>query len=189
MSGEIVGHKDIDDDISKLLTDEERRTLQVDLHRIFVWVGEKVPDRFVLDRKLLIEEMDRLGLQAKDLPPEVHMDEGSIDLHELIWKLLNAPQITDVERDEMHELIRILEIAEKEDEKHIQHDKLTHHQARLIYKEAAGFIRAMLDLKDILKGKVKSQKNADAITSKVNDARRWKAFMDEVKSSKVVEDR
>jgi len=53
-----------------------------------------------------------------------------------------------------------------------------HGQAKQLYNEAEGAIRAMLNLKDLLKHKEKSDAEEELIKEKVEDARMWCSFME-----------
>jgi hypothetical protein len=172
---------EIDDDISTYLTEEERKHLLSDLHRILVWVGVKLPETFHVDRTLLEKEMEEQGLTELDQPPELHMDKGSLDLHKLIWRLLNEEELSEKERSEIHELIPLLESVELKDEVRLKEAKLTHHEAKELYNEAAGVIRALLDLKDLLKKRERSDTTDKAIRKRVDDARRWQNYMKRLK--------
>lgn len=138
-------------DISDYLTEDERRRLLSSLHRVLVWVGVKEPEECRIERESLEKEMEKFHQTEKDLPPEVHLNNCKVDLHHLIWRLLNEKEISDKERVQIEEMIDLLEKKEKAEEEVLLHEKLTHAQARQIYNEAAGVLRSILDLKDLLK--------------------------------------
>jgi len=137
--------------IGDYLTDEERRKLLASLHRTLVWVGVKEPEECEVDKGMMNEEMLKYGLTVKDLPPEVHPEKGTIDAHHLVWRLINEDEITDKERLQLEELIDLLGKKEKQEEETLAHCTLTCQQARELYNQTAACIRALLDLKDILK--------------------------------------
>jgi len=170
-------------DISDCLSEEERKKLLANLHHALVWVGVKVPERFEVDQRTLKEEMEKRGLRAEDLPPEIHLDQGIIELHELIWKLIHEKELTAAERKEIREIIEILEAREKKDEEMLKGKRLSRDQARRLFDETAAVIRALLDLKDILKQSEHTDAREEAIRKRVEDAKRWNAFMDQVKAS------
>jgi hypothetical protein len=131
------------------LTEEERKRLLASLHRVLVWVGEKEPEQLQIDRSTLEEEMDKHHQTARDLPKEVHSERGTVDLHELIWRLIQEKEISKEEIVQIEELIDLLEKREKADEEILREKRLTVGEARSIYREAAGVIRALLDLRDL----------------------------------------
>jgi hypothetical protein len=56
-------------EIGNYLTDEERKKLIANLHRVLVWVGAKVPEECWIDRGTLDEEMEKHHQTERDLPP------------------------------------------------------------------------------------------------------------------------
>ena len=120
------------------------------LHHVLVWVGVREPEGIEIDRFALRGEMEKFHQTEKDLPPEIHADRGIIDLHHLIWRLINEKEITDQEKLQIEEIIDLLGKKEKMDEDLLRDMQLSKKQARVLYNEAAGVIRALIDLKDLL---------------------------------------
>ena len=77
------------------LTDEERKKLVASLHHALVWVGVKEPQELSVDKSDLSREIERFHETESDLPPEVHLRQGTIELHRLIWRLINEKEISD----------------------------------------------------------------------------------------------
>lgn len=175
----------INRDISDYLTEEERKKLLASLHHALVWVGVEELVEMQIDRSDLEMEMDKFHQTEKDLPPEIHVGQGRIELHRLIWRLINEKEITEIERQQITELIDILEKKEKIDEESLKAKKLTQKQAIELHDEAAKIIRALLDLKDLLKRKERGIEKKDAeedlIRQRVNEAKRWNNLLDEIK--------
>ncbi len=165
------------------LTDEERRKLLSSLHHVLVWVGVKEPEECKIDREALQSEMAKFHQTAEDLPPEVHPDKCTVDLHHLIWRLLNEKEITEEERSQIEEMIDLLTKKEKAEEEVLLHERLTQREAKEIYNEAASVIRSIIDLKDLLRKSEHTKEDKDLIKRKVDDAKRWNDFMDRVKSA------
>lgn len=173
--------KSLERNIGDYLTEEERRKLLSSLHRVLVWVGVKEPEECKIERDALHAELERFHQTEKDLPPEVQTNDCKIYLHRLIWRLINEKEITDKERMQIEEMIDLLEKKEKAEEEVLLHEKLTHSQAKQIYNEAAGVLRSIIDLKDVLKKRDHNAEDIDRIRVKVEDAKRWNDFMDKVK--------
>ncbi len=151
MSGEQKEiEKDAGEGISSYLTSDERRRLLTNLHRFLVWVGVQIPVKLETDREIIKKKMEQYYLTDRDIPPEVHMDTGTIYLHDLIWRLINEKGLTEMEKLEIEELISILEAEEKHEEELLKEANLTRPQAKQLYNETAGVMRALLDLKDLL---------------------------------------
>jgi len=96
---------------------------------------------------------------------------------------LNDDAKIDEERLQIAELIEILDKKEKKDEEDLKTAKLSLKQAMMLHDEAASIIRALLDLKDILKkkdhGTLAEYSPEDLIKQKVDQAKKWNNFMDE----------
>lgn len=181
MSKEDERESQVGKKIDDLLTDEERRKLLANLHRVLVWVGVKEPEECEIDRKALIFEMEKFHQTEKDLPPELHAEKSKIELHHLIWRLINEKEISEQEQQHIEELINLLEKKERQEEDTLREEKLTHGQAKQLFNETAGVIRALLDLKDLLKRKEHTDETRNLIQQKVGEAKRWNEFLDKVK--------
>jgi len=131
------------------LTEEERKKLLASLHRVLVWVGEKEPEHLQINTSALASEMDKYHQTARDLPREVHSEKGTVDLHDMIWRLIQEKEISKEETVQIEELIDLLAKKEKADEEILREKRLTKGEARGIYREAAGVMRALLDLRDL----------------------------------------
>jgi len=165
------------DDISCLLTDEERRHLMTSLNDVLVWVGVQPPDEFMIDAQRLKEEIDQLDLK-EDIPPEIHVDKGIIDLRNLIWRLVNEKELNEKEEAEIQELIKILRAKEHQDEETLKEANLTCQQAKQLYNETESIIRSLLDLKEILSHKKTPEyKRGEVIKKKVDEIKRWNDYV------------
>jgi hypothetical protein len=165
-----------------LLTEHERAQLLANLHRTLVWVGVQDPDKFEIDPDLLREEMEKSQIKPSDLPPEVHPVKGVVDLRHLIWRLIHEKDLSDKEETEIKELIRLLKARETQDEERLKEERLTGEEAHQLYEETAAVIRTLMDLKEILEKKEhKTDVGREVVKKKVNDVKRWNAFVDEMK--------
>lgn len=174
-------------DLKDYLTDEERMKLVASLHHALVWVGVKEPEELLVDKSQL-REMEKFHQTDSDMPSEVHSSQGRIEVHHLIWRLINEKEITEEERLQIEELIDILQKKERIEEDALKEEMLTTKQAIQLHDEAAGIIRAILELKDLLKKKEHMSSSDDMteelIRRKVSEAKRWNQFMDEIKDKK-----
>ncbi|MFZ3058311.1 MAG: DUF5788 family protein [Candidatus Methanoperedens sp.] len=134
---------------------EEREHLLNGLHRYLIWVGEKVPDEVMVNGK-------------------------NIKLHELIWRCIHNKDISEEEKARILELVNLLETKAKHDEEVLLKTLLTREEAKRLYNEIAGFIRAIMDLRDCEAGRVRLIESKDEIKQKVDDARRWVGFLKNV---------
>jgi hypothetical protein len=140
-------------DIDEYISQAEREHMLFQLHRYLAWVGESIPEMITIDGK-------------------------DIQLHDLVLKLIQKRRLTESERKYVKWLIHKLENIEQIDEERIEKADLTRTQAELIQDEAAGLLRAIMDLRDLEEGKI-SQADFKKlnISDKVEDARRWVKYM------------
>jgi hypothetical protein len=144
-------------DIDNLISEKDRKHFLFGLQRYLVWVGEPIPDEITIDGK-------------------------TIQLHNIIWKLINEDSLTEPERQWVHDLIHLLEHKEEVDEERLEKSNLTHEQAKRLFEEAAGLLRAIMDLKDLEDGKIKHH-DFDIVSTKdrVKDARQWVKYVKKIK--------
>lgn len=166
------------------LTDEERKKLVFSLHHALVWVGVKEPQELSVDKSDLSREIEMFHQTESDLPPEVHLRQGMIELHRLIWRLINEKEISDRERIQIEEIIDVLEKKERLEENALKDESLSIEKARELHDEAAGVIRSILDLKDLLKKRpaaLPDDAAEELIRQRVNEAKRWNRLIEETK--------
>lgn len=104
----------------------------------------------------------------------------NIKLHELIWRCVHKRDLSDQEKNHLLELVALLETKAKHDEEILLRANLTREQAKKLYNEIAGLIRAIMDLRECESGKIKLKEPPDEIKKKVDDARRWMGFLKNV---------
>lgn len=147
--------KEYSQDSGRLITPEERRTLELRLHRMLVWVGVLTPFEFELGDKKL-------------------------PLHEIVWDLLAKDCLTEEEKEYVRKLIAKLAAHERIDEDALHNSALTEKEAEDIFHEASGLMRAILSLKSLV-----GQKNACPVKHSVNrrrveDAQSWLNFLKQI---------
>jgi hypothetical protein len=87
-----------------------------------------------------------------------------------------------MEETQVKELIKVLKAKEIRGEERMKEEKLTTEEAHLLYEETAAVIRTLMDLKDILaKKEHKTDMGREIVKKKVNDVKKWNAFVDEIK--------
>ena len=168
-----------------LLSETERDRLLANLHRTLVWVGVQDPYKIEIDPDLLKEEMARDRIAPADLPPEVHPATGTVDLRHLVWRLIHLSELSEKEEMEVRELIRVLKAKEAADEGKLKEARLTREEAHRLFEETAAVIRSLLDLKEILtKREHRTDLGREAAKKKVEDVKRWNAFVDEMEGKR-----
>ncbi|MEA1944583.1 MAG: DUF5788 family protein [Euryarchaeota archaeon] len=138
------------------LSAHERDSLLHRLHRYLVWVGAEIPD-------------------------VCEIDGTKIPLRELVWRLISKRQLTEEETAGIESLIHVLEKKEAHDEVAIAEANITREEARNLYKEASGLLRAIMDLKKIEHGMYPDKDiRRKEMRKKIRDAHSLLKFVDEV---------
>jgi hypothetical protein len=152
-------HKANDKESSEeYLTDEERKQLLSALHCRLFWVGQHIPDY--------------VEFEGKNYP-----------LHNYVWDLIQKDTLTKVEKSRIDKCIDIISAKEKEDEKELEEKTLTREEAKTLYRETAGLLRAVIDLKEIESGALKesSRRFQERFANqRIKDAKLWLEFIKEV---------
>jgi hypothetical protein len=139
----------------RLITPEERRKLELRLHRMLVWVGVMTPFEF--------------DLAGRKVP-----------LHEIVWDLLSKECLTEEEKEDVRKLIWKLTAHEKADEEILHKNALTQGQAREVFHEAAGLLRAIMSLKSLVGEKEYCNIRSTASRRRVEDAKYWLGFLKQI---------
>lgn len=128
----------------KYITDAERKQLLSALHCRLFWVGQHIPDY--------------VEFEGKRYP-----------LHNYVWELIQKENLTPGEKSRIDKCIDIISAKEKEDEKELEEKPLTEEEAKSLYHETAGLLRAITDLKEIESGDLKE--NTKRFQEKFNEQR------------------
>jgi hypothetical protein len=139
----------------RLITPEERKRLELRLHRLLVWVGIVTPFEF--------------DLEGKKVPH-----------HEIVWDLLAKDCLTEEEKEYVRKLIWKLMAHEKTDEEILHNNRLTQAQAKEIFREAAGLLRAIMSLKSLVGEKEFCNVRNTASRRRVEDAKYWLDFLKQI---------
>lgn len=139
----------------KYITDEERKQLLSALHCRLFWVGQHIPDY-------------------------VEFEGNKYPLHNYVWELIQIESLTPGEKSRIDKCIDIISAKEEEDEKELEEKPLTEEEAKSLYHETAGLLRAIMDLKEIESGTLKedTKRFQDKFNEqRVKDARLWLEFI------------
>ncbi|MDQ1276873.1 MAG: hypothetical protein QG610_2451 [Euryarchaeota archaeon] len=128
----------------KYITDTERKQLLSALHCRLFWVGQHIPDY--------------VEFEGKRYP-----------LHNYVWELIQKENLTPGEKSRIDKCIDIISAKEDEDERKLEEKPLTEEEAKSLYHETAGLLRAITDLKEIENGALKE--NTKHFQEKFNDQR------------------
>lgn len=142
----------------KYITDKERRQLLSALHSRLFWVGQYIPDY-------------------------VEFEGETYPLHNYVWELVQKDELSPAEKSSIDKYIEIISAKEEKDEKELEEEFLTSEEARKLYHETAGLLRAITDLKEIESGDFKENTKyfqEQFANQRVKDARLWLEFLNKV---------
>lgn len=140
------------------ITEDERKQLLSALHCRLFWVGQHIPDHMEFDGK-------------------------TYPLHNYVWELIQKDKLTDSEKSRIDKCIEIISAKEKEDEKELEEKSLTREEAKNLYHETAGLLRAITDLKEIESGALQEDTkrfNEKFANQRIRDAKLWLEFIKNV---------
>ncbi len=139
---------------------EERNKLLWSLRSDFVWAGKKIPESV---------EIDGREYRLRDIVRELS-EKGSLDIDKAAEIRVLIPKLKD---------------KAKVDEELLETEELTKAEAEALYEEATGLLRASMELKDKLEGKV-GEKSVDEFkrmlnTQKIVDEKRFQELIKSLK--------
>ncbi len=139
---------------------EERNKFLWSLRSDFAWAGKKIPE-------------------------SVKIDGQEYRLRDLARVLKEKESLSSEEAAKIRALIPKLKERAKADEELLEIEELTKAEAKELYEEAAGLLRAAMELKDILEGKG-GEGSADEFkrmlnTQKLVDEKRWHELIKSLK--------
>jgi|AGTN01.2.fsa_nt_gi hypothetical protein len=143
------------EDGQRLITPEERRKLELRLHRMLVWVGVMTPFEFELNGQ-------------------------KVPLHEIVWDLMSKDCLTDEEKENVQKLIWKLSTHEKADEEALHNNALTCEEAKKLVREASGLLRAIMSLKSLVGEKEYCNLRSTASRRRIEDAKYWLGFLKQI---------
>jgi hypothetical protein len=139
----------------RLITPEERRRLELKLHRMLVWVGVLTPFEFEMGHK-------------------------KVPLHDIVWDLLAKDCLTDDEKEYVNKLIDKLKKHERVDEEVLHRNELTVGEANDIFREASGLLRAVISLKSLVGRKDTCAVKTRANKRRLEEAKYWLNFLKQI---------
>lgn len=142
------------------LSYEERNKLLWSLRSDFAWAGKKIPESVEID-----------GCEYK--------------LRDMVIGLSEKESLDTDKAAEIKALIPKLEEKSKADEELLETEELTKTEAKALYEEATGLLRASMELKDKLEGKG-GEKSVDEFkrmlnTQRVVDEKRFQQLIKSLK--------
>ncbi len=128
------------------ISEKERNKLMKRLHSHLFWVGEKIPCT-------------------------VEIEGNEINLHEVVWEIVNKETYSEHEMKSIDMFIDMLSEKEKDCEACLEQKNITCDEAKKMFNETAGLMRAIMDLKEIADNDKK--KTIDKCICKDINAQEW----------------
>lgn len=145
-------------DARLLLTGEDRAKMIARVHSLVYWVGMLIPEHEVLG-------------------------DSEIDLREVVYNLTTKDKLTAGDIAQVNELIGLLKAKERGLEKRLAHDPMTLNSAKELLEETCGLLRAIDELRSV-ETLEKAEFRKNDLLSRIEDAKRWKKFVDSIKPTK-----
>lgn len=143
----------------EFITKSEHAKLLNSLHKYLFWVGEQIPEK-------------------------IEIDGDQVYLHKFVWEMVNKPQISDEDKKQINYCIARISEKEAEYESDLGKSNLTPEDAKKLFSETAGLLRALMDLKE-LEGSPKKKRSRKfhhaAKKRKIDDAKKLVTFLDKIK--------
>jgi hypothetical protein len=106
------------------ISDQERQILLNRLHKCLFWVGEQIPNKIYIKGK-------------------------EVNLHEVVWEIVNKTKLDEDDLKNIDYFLELLRDKEKEYDDCLEHDHLNCEEAKELFDQAAGVMRAIMDLKEL----------------------------------------
>lgn len=150
--------------------------------------AEKINEEYIgyeERNKLLWSLKSEFAWEGKKIPESVEIEGQEYKLKDLIRNLGETEVIDPDKAAEIRDLIPKLNEKAKADEELLETEELTKKEAEMLYEEAAGLMRAVMELKDKLEGK-DGEKGPDEYkkmlkTQKVLDEKGWQNLLKNLK--------
>jgi hypothetical protein len=142
-------------DARSTLSPEQRGKMIARIHSLVYWVGMLIPEEEILGG-------------------------SEIDLREVVYDLTTKEKLTNDDISRVHELIGLLKEKERSLETSLTRDQMTVTTAKDLLEEICGLLRAIDELRSV-ETVEKAEFRKQEVMSRIEDAKRWKKFMDSIK--------
>ncbi len=143
-------------DARRLLTPEERAKMIARIHSLVYWVGMLIPEQALLG-------------------------DSEIDLREVVYDLTTKETLTSDDVARVHRLIDLLKQKARSLETKLAKDPMTVSTAKDTLDEICGLLRAIDELRSV-ESVEKAEFRKKEVMSRIEDAKRWKHFVDSIKT-------
>jgi len=135
------------------------------------------------EREKILQKLNRLFIFIGcEIPTEIEVDGETIPLHELIWKIVTSKEpLSSEELASIDKLYRDIEKRIHEEELKIKSADITQIEARKLYVETCGLIRAALELRDVEKSVLLHDYSAQVIPEMIESQKNWLEYLKKIR--------
>ncbi|MBP1910579.1 DUF5788 family protein [Methanolobus bombayensis] len=102
------------------------------------------------DREKLLKRLhSSLFWVGEEIPYEVKVSGEQVHLHEIVWEIVNKPELDKEDIKNIDKLLEMLSSKEKEYEERLENEHISCEDANDIFEKAAGIRRAIMDLREL----------------------------------------
>jgi hypothetical protein len=141
------------------ITDNERNMLLSRLHRPLFWVGENIPK-------------------------EVEIEGKKVKLHEIIWEIVNKTRFSKADIKNIDHFLSLLKEKEREYERALERDDISYEEARNLFSETAGIMRAIMDLTQIEEETQRKRSQDTKHVCEGVEEKEWEHLLKEIRTDK-----
>ncbi len=141
------------------ISDNERNMLLNRLHRPLFWVGENIPR-------------------------EVEIEGKKVKLHEIIWEIVNKTLFSKADIKNIDHFLSLLKEKECEYERALERDDISYEEARNLFNETAGIMRAIMDLTQIEEETQRKRSQDTKHACEDVEEKEWKHLVKEIITDK-----
>jgi len=113
-------------------------------------------------------------------PFEFELGGQKVPLHDIVWDLLAKECMTEEEKEYVRKLIKKLTQHAKVNQEILHNNELTVAEAKEIFEETAGLMRAIMSLKSLVGGKDYCDIKQTMNRRRLEDAQYWLAFLKQI---------
>jgi len=135
------------------------------------------------EREKILQKLNRLFIFIGcEIPTKIEVDDETIPLHELIWKIVTSKEpLSSEELASIDKLYHDIEKRIHEEELKIKSADITKTEARELYVETCGLIRAALELRDVEKSGLSRDYSGQVIPEMIESQKSWLEYLKKIR--------
>ncbi|HYA61129.1 MAG TPA: DUF5788 family protein [Candidatus Acidoferrum sp.] len=135
------------------------------------------------EREKILQKLNRLFIFIGcEIPTIIEVDDETIPLHELIWKIVTSKEpLSSEELASIDKLYHDIEKRIHEEELKIKSADITKTEARELYVETCGLIRAALELRDVEKSGLSRDYSGQVIPEMIESQKSWLEYLKKIR--------